>query len=77
MANPPIDVHSPYYLHPNENPGANLVTASLVGSNYHSWSQAMWRSLKTKNKHGFVDGSLPNLQLMILYLAYGIAAILW
>ncbi|GAU51620.1 hypothetical protein TSUD_132330 [Trifolium subterraneum] len=53
------DTLNPYFLHPNENPGLILVTPSLSGTNYHSWSRAMTMALKSKNKLRFVNGSLP------------------
>ncbi|XP_019451880.1 PREDICTED: uncharacterized protein LOC109353981 [Lupinus angustifolius] len=46
-------------MSPNENLGAILVSKALKGENYHSWSRAMWMSIKTKNKLHFIDGSLP------------------
>ncbi|KAE9592897.1 putative retrotransposon gag domain, gag-polypeptide of LTR copia-type [Lupinus albus] len=55
--NPLQDSCSPFYMH-NESPGAILVSKTLNGENYHSWSRAMWISLKTKNKLQFIDGSL-------------------
>ncbi|MDV3201128.1 MAG: hypothetical protein Q8877_02910 [Sweet potato little leaf phytoplasma] len=57
--NPIMDPSSVFYLHPNENPGANLVGAVLTGNNYHAWSRAMSMTLKSKNKLRFIDGSLP------------------
>ncbi|XP_019423024.1 PREDICTED: uncharacterized protein LOC109332496 [Lupinus angustifolius] len=56
--NPMQGPFSPYYMPPNESPGAILVSKPLNGDNYHSWSRAMWMSLKTKNKLQFIDGSL-------------------
>ncbi|GAU51220.1 hypothetical protein TSUD_412260 [Trifolium subterraneum] len=52
------DTLNPYFLHPNENPGLILVTPSLSGTNYHSWSRAMTIALKSKNKLRFVNGTL-------------------
>ncbi|XP_019431412.1 PREDICTED: uncharacterized protein LOC109338595, partial [Lupinus angustifolius] len=59
IINPILDPISPYYLSPNENPGAVLVPALLSGDNYHAWSRAMIMALQMKNKMMFVDGSLP------------------
>ena len=50
---------SPYYTHPNENPGVAIIVQVLSGGNYHSWSCAMLLALKTKKKIQFMDGSLP------------------
>ncbi|CAL0325108.1 unnamed protein product [Lupinus luteus] len=57
--NPFQDPTSPYYMLPNENPGASIVSKLLNGDNYHNWSLAITRSLKSKNKLDFIDGSLP------------------
>lgn len=57
--NPVSDPSSPYYMHPNENPGAPLVSKLLTGDNYHAWSRSMTIGLKTKNKLEFIDGTLP------------------
>ncbi|XP_019460080.1 PREDICTED: uncharacterized protein LOC109359841 [Lupinus angustifolius] len=56
--NPMSYPFSPYYMPPNESPGAILESKLLNDDNYHSWSRAMWMSLKTKNKLQFIDGSL-------------------
>ncbi|KAE9592346.1 putative gag-polypeptide of LTR copia-type [Lupinus albus] len=56
--NPILDASSPYYLNPNENPVAVLVTQRLTGENYYAWARAMSMVLNTKNKLSFVDGTL-------------------
>ncbi|XP_029144000.1 uncharacterized protein [Arachis hypogaea] len=58
-ANVMLDLSSPYYLHPGENPGISMVNVTLNASNYHSWARAMRLALKSKNKLSFIDGSLP------------------
>lgn len=80
-ANAMVDVN-PFFVHPNENPGVVLVSALLNGANDHSWSRAMAMSLKSKNKIGFIDGTLPkppyrSHQIMILPFLLGIDAIRW
>ncbi|XP_019157174.1 PREDICTED: uncharacterized protein LOC109153764 [Ipomoea nil] len=59
----PNDAASPFFLHPNENPSLILVSTLLDGRNYHPWARAMEMSLLSKNKLGFVDGtiSMPNI----------------
>ena len=52
------DPMSPYFLHPSESPGLALVSTPVTESNYHFWSQAMTMALDSKNKMGFIDGSL-------------------
>nr|GMD19629.1 uncharacterized protein LOC109166898 [Ipomoea batatas] len=55
----PTDRTNPLYLHPNESPALQLVTAQLEGrSNYHSWARAMEMALRSKNKLSFVNGTM-------------------
>ncbi|XP_057460767.1 uncharacterized protein LOC130751228 [Actinidia eriantha] len=49
---------SPYFLHHSDGPGLVLVSQSLTGDNYASWSRAMLIALSVKNKLGFIDGSI-------------------
>ncbi|XP_057751396.1 uncharacterized protein LOC130969610 [Arachis stenosperma] len=56
--NSTLDLHSPYYLHPCENPIISIVNVTLTASNYHSWSRNMRVALKYKNKLQFIDGTL-------------------
>nr|KYP76129.1 hypothetical protein KK1_020354 [Cajanus cajan]KYP76822.1 hypothetical protein KK1_021080 [Cajanus cajan] len=35
-----------------------LVSPPLTDTNYHTWSRSMMMSLLTKNKEGFIDGSI-------------------
>ena len=53
-----LNIHSPYYLHPGENPTTALVSPVLNSSNYSSWSRSMLTTLSAKNKVEFVDGSI-------------------
>ena len=49
----------PLFLHHGESPSTVLVTQPLTGSeNYLAWAQAVRKALLTKNKLGFIDGSL-------------------
>ncbi|XP_016206336.1 uncharacterized protein LOC107646682 [Arachis ipaensis] len=52
------DPASVYFLHPGENPGVSIVPIVLNAKNYNSWSRAMKLALKSKNKIGFVDGTI-------------------
>ncbi|XP_019165734.1 PREDICTED: uncharacterized protein LOC109161700 [Ipomoea nil] len=54
----PNDVASPFFLHPNENPSLVLISALLDGRNYHPWARGMEMALLSKNKLGFVDGTI-------------------
>nr|KYP46171.1 hypothetical protein KK1_032275 [Cajanus cajan] len=56
---PALNPLSVYYIAPGENPSMALVSPLLTVKNYHSWSRGMKRSLISKNKFKFVNGSLP------------------
>ncbi|XP_070014325.1 uncharacterized protein [Nicotiana sylvestris] len=54
-----IDHNHPLYLHPSDTPGALSLGFQLIGmENYTMWSQAMEVSLLTRNKLGFIDGTI-------------------
>ncbi|KAF7841028.1 putative mitochondrial protein [Senna tora] len=48
----------PYYIHPSDNSGAQIVVNLLTLSNYLVWSRAVRIALKTKNKLGFIDRTI-------------------
>ena len=53
----PMD--DPLFLHHTENPSLVLVTQALIGGeNYSAWAHAIRKALLTKNKLGFIDGTL-------------------
>ena len=53
----PMD--DPLFLHHAENPSLVLVTQPLIGGeNYSAWARAVRKALLTKNKLGFIDGTL-------------------
>lgn len=55
----PNDLTNLLYLHPNESPAQQLVTAQLEGrSNYHPWARAMEMALISKNKLSLVNGTM-------------------
>ena len=54
-----IDHNHPLYLSPSDVPGAMQIGIQLTGmENYTLWSRAIELTLLTKNKLGFVDGSI-------------------
>ena len=55
------DGSSPFFLHHSDSPGLSLVSQSLTGDNYASWSQSMMIALSIKNKLGFIDGTIQRL----------------
>lgn len=52
----------PLSLQLSDHPGMVLVSASLVGTNFHSWSRAVRIALRAKMKLSFIEGtvSTPN-----------------
>jgi len=52
------DTESVYFVHPSESPNSLSITPKLTGSNYIAWSHTIERSLGTKNKLGFINGSI-------------------
>ena len=56
------DPASPYFLQSSDHPSMVLVSQSLNGENYGSWSRAMRIALSVKNNTSFIDGTLqaPN-----------------
>ncbi|XP_073221459.1 uncharacterized protein [Cicer arietinum] len=58
------DMLDPYFMHPSDNPSVALISLPLSASNYHSWSRSMIVALRSKNKLGFVNGSLPRPSIL-------------
>lgn len=52
------DMLNPFFMHLSDNPSLALVTPHLSNSNYHSWSRSIKMALLSKNKLGFIDGTL-------------------
>ena len=49
----------PLFLYHVESQSTVLITQPLIGGeNYSAWAQAVRKALLTKNKLGFIDGSL-------------------
>ncbi|XP_061342601.1 uncharacterized protein LOC133288799 [Gastrolobium bilobum] len=59
VPDPQTNPSHPLFLHPNESPALVLVSPLLNGENYHSWARGMKMALISKNKLGFIDGSIP------------------
>ncbi|XP_060195432.1 uncharacterized protein LOC132624710 [Lycium barbarum] len=51
---------SPYSLHPSDHPGLIFVTDPLSenGENYFTWRRTFLNALHSKNKAGFVNGTV-------------------
>lgn len=61
MANPEVDTSndptSVYYLHPSDSQ-YKLVPEKFNGIGYNDWKRSVINSLSTKNKLGFIDGTI-------------------
>ncbi|XP_023916736.1 uncharacterized protein LOC112028298 [Quercus suber] len=56
--------NNPFFLPTNENPGLILTLQPLTGpENYMSWARSVFSALSSRNKFGFVDGSIPKPNL--------------
>ncbi|XP_071729147.1 uncharacterized protein [Rutidosis leptorrhynchoides] len=54
-----LDFGDPLYLHPSDISSTPLINVKLKGTeNYKSWACAMELALQTKNKIGFINGTL-------------------
>ena len=61
---PRLNISSPYSSHHSDHPGLVLISKPLNGNNFSTWKRAMTLALNSKNKLGFVDGSIsPPSQL--------------
>ncbi|KAF5469590.1 hypothetical protein F2P56_013652 [Juglans regia] len=52
------NIINPYRLDHGDNPSIPLVPDLLTTENYTTWSRAMCRALRAKNKLGFINGTL-------------------
>ncbi|KAL5767593.1 hypothetical protein ACOSQ2_014376 [Xanthoceras sorbifolium] len=53
-----VNVSNPYFTHHSDHPGLVLISKPLNGENYSTWKKAMTLALNSKNKLGFVNGSI-------------------
>ena len=58
-----IDRQLRYYLHPSEGPGVTITSVVFNCKNYDLWQQAVKTALRSKNKLGFIDGTLKRPEL--------------
>ena len=52
------DLSNPYFTHYSDNPGLIPLSKPLNEDNYFGWKRAMVQALNSKNKLGFVNGSI-------------------
>ena len=55
---PLIEPNDPMFIHPSDHPGQILVANAFDGENFDSWKRTFLRALSSKNKVGFVDGTV-------------------
>lgn len=53
-----IENHSPYFLHPTVGPGVLITSVIFDGKNYDLWEKMVRTPLRSKNKLGFIEGTL-------------------
>lgn len=58
FTDPSQNPSSPFHIHPSESPISVIVTPALNGNNYQSWFKSIRMALITKNKMGFLNGSI-------------------
>ncbi|KAL1322082.1 hypothetical protein AAHE18_14G170600 [Arachis hypogaea] len=54
------DTTNSYYIHPSENSTLVLVTPVLTGNSYYSWNRSFTMAMISKNKYGFLIGSISS-----------------
>lgn len=54
-----LDPSHPFYIHPYDNPGSQLVAVPFSGCSFVLWRSSMLTSLSAKNKLGVLDGRYP------------------
>lgn len=52
-----LDCNHPYYIHPCDSTGMQLIYVVLTESNYNQWQRSMSIALSSKLKSGFIDGT--------------------
>lgn len=67
-----MDVNHPYYLHPSDSPGLQLISLILSEHNYNQWSRSIKITLSSKLKLSFVDGTYLKLAGTSTLLAHWI-----
>ncbi|KAL0409199.1 UNVERIFIED_CONTAM: hypothetical protein Sradi_1854300 [Sesamum radiatum] len=66
-----------FYIHPSEHSSLALTSSPLDGTNFMAWRRAVYVSLGTKMKLGFIDGTVRDLRLDRQISNSGGELILW
>lgn len=48
-----------YYLHSSDNPAALITSVLFCGDDYTKWATELSNSIQTKQKLGFIKGTIP------------------
>lgn len=56
-----LDSFYPFYIHPSDSPGSQLVAIPFNDTDFVHWTSSMLTSLSTKNKLGLVASNVPQL----------------
>lgn len=58
-----VDISNPFFLHASDSPGMVLVNTIFYGKGYGGWRRGILIALSTKNKVGFINGTItiPNI----------------
>ncbi|KAI9200174.1 hypothetical protein LWI28_003711 [Acer negundo] len=52
------NISNPYFTHHSDHQGLVLISKPLNGDNYSTWKRVMTLALNSKNKLGFINGSI-------------------
>ncbi|XP_070021418.1 uncharacterized protein [Nicotiana sylvestris] len=65
-----LDPSHPFYIHPSDNPGSQLVSVPFSGCGFVLWHTSMLTSLSAKNKLSLLDGRVNQPTLESPYYPY-------
>ncbi|XP_019242105.1 PREDICTED: uncharacterized protein LOC109240366 [Nicotiana attenuata] len=65
-----LDPSHPFYVHPSDSPGSQLVPVPFDGHGFVLWRSSMIASLSAENKLGLLDGRINQPSLNSPYYSY-------
>lgn len=65
-----LEPSHPFYVHPSDNPGSQLVHVLFNGHGFVLWRSRMITSLSAKNKLGLLDGRIAQPPTNSPYFSY-------
>ncbi|XP_074352045.1 uncharacterized protein LOC141691206 [Apium graveolens] len=60
------NISSIYYIHPSDASTTQLVSTKFSGVGFHNWKRSMILTLSAKNKVGFVNGAIPEPNVVLI-----------